>query len=123
MIDRTLSSRRYRVSNFGSNLKRLRQIIDDVRNTYRQLQVIDVDYSEATRRDVARYFFNVDSVPIKAWDGGPFYSYFFGLYAANARYIMHFDGDMMFGGGSKTWMREAIACMEQRPDVCGRCPV
>jgi hypothetical protein len=115
-------SGRYRVSNFGSNLKRLRQIIDDVRNTYPQLQVIDVDYSEVTRRDVARYFFNVDSIPIKAWDGGPFYSYFFGLYAANARYIMHFDGDMMFGGGSKTWMREAIACLEQRPDVLVTAP-
>ena len=30
---------------------------------------------------------------------------------------MHFDGDMMFGGGSTTWMQEAITCMEQRPDV------
>src|SRR5580704_17291645 len=81
-------SGRYRVGNFESSLERLRQLIH-------------VDYSDATRRDVARYFFNLDSIPIKAWDGGPFYSYFFGLYVANAQYVMHFDGDMMFGGGSK----------------------
>jgi len=110
-------SGRYRVGNFESSLERLRQLIHEARRTYPQLQVIDVDYSDATRRDVARYFFNLDSIPIKAWDGGPFYSYFFGLYVANAQYVMHFDGDMMFGGGSKTWMQNAIACMEERPDV------
>jgi hypothetical protein len=115
-------SGRYRVSNFGDSLQKLRRVIDDARRTYPQLQVADVDYSEATQRAVARYFFNLDSIPIKAWDGGPFYSYFFGLYIADAQYVMHFDGDMMFGGGSTTWMREAIACMEERPDVLVTAP-
>ena len=110
-------SGRYRVGNFDSSLARLRQLVHEARTIYPQLEVIDVDYSDATRRDVARYFFNVDSIPIKAWDGGPFYSYFFGLYVANAQYVMHFDGDMMFGGGSRTWMQYAIARMAERPDV------
>ena len=30
---------------------------------------------------------------------------------------MHYDGDMMFGGGSKVWMKEAIALLESRPDI------
>jgi hypothetical protein len=30
---------------------------------------------------------------------------------------MHFDGDMLFGGGSRTWLSEAVTLMEQRPDV------
>lgn len=115
-------SGRYRGTNFSESLEKLRRLVDDARRTYPQLQVADVDYSDAMRREVARYFFDADSIPIKAWDGGPFYSYFFGLYIAHAQYVMHFDGDMMFGGGSKTWTRDAIACMEQRPDVLVTAP-
>jgi hypothetical protein len=110
-------SGRYRVDNFDENLRKLRQICADAAKTYPGLQVYDVDYSDAARREVARYFFNRDTIPIKAWDGGPFYSYFYGMYVADAQYIMHFDSDMFFGGGSKTWIQESIACMERWPDV------
>jgi hypothetical protein len=116
-------SGRYRGDDFDANLAKLRELIDDARKNYPQLEVLDVDYSEAAQRAVARYFFDVDSIPIKAWDGGPFYSYFYGLFVADAQYVMHFDGDMMFGGGSRTWMQEAIACMEQRPDVLVTAPL
>ena len=78
-----------------------------------ELQITDVDYSETAQRAVARYFFDREAIPPKAWDGGYFYSLFYGLFAANARYVMHFDGDMMFGGGSKTWMQEAIAWLNR----------
>jgi hypothetical protein len=108
---------RYRGSNFDASLEKLRRVVNDARNSYPQLQVAEVDYSEATQRAVARYFFDRDAIPAKAWDGGYFYSLFYGLYAANARYVLHFDGDMIFGGGSTAWMQEAIACMEQRPEV------
>ena len=116
------TSGRYRGSNFNESLDKLRRVVEQARSTCPQLEVADVDYSDAMRREVSQYFFNVDSIPIKAWDGGPFYSYFFGLYVANARYVMHFDGDMMFGGGSRSWMRDAIAFMEQRPDVLVTAP-
>lgn len=115
-------SGRYRGSNFDESLVRLRRLVDEARATCPQLEVADVDYSDDTRRAVARYFFDIDSIPIKAWDGGPFYSYFFGLFVARAQYVMHFDGDMLFGGGSRSWMRDAIACMEQRPDVLATAP-
>jgi hypothetical protein len=115
-------SGRYRVANFNENLAKTRNLINEARRHYPQLEVLDVDYSDATRRAVAQYFFGLDSIPVKAWDGGPFYSYFFGLYAANAQYVLHLDGDIMFGGGSKTWIRDAIACIEQRPDVLVTAP-
>jgi hypothetical protein len=108
---------RYQVDNFEANLEKLRQLVRDARKSYPRLEFMDVDYSAAMRREVARYFFDTDSIPIKAWDGGPFYSYFFGLYATGARHVLHFDGDMMFGGGSRTWIRDATACLERHPDV------
>jgi hypothetical protein len=115
-------SGRYRVDNFNENLRKLRQIVQEASRVHPRLQVSDVDYSDEMREAVARHFFGIDSIPIKAWDGGPFYSYFYGLYVADAQYVMHLDGDMMFGGGSKTWIREAIACMEERPDVLVTAP-
>jgi hypothetical protein len=108
---------RYRGRNFDEALEKLRWLVNDALKNYPQLEVANVDYSKAAQRAVARYFFDREAIPPKAWDGGPFYSYFYGLYATNAQYVMHFDSDMMFGGGSKTWMQEAIACMEQRPEV------
>jgi hypothetical protein len=116
------SSGRYCVSNFEESLDTLRATIDAVCRGNKQVRAIDVDYSESMRRAVARHFFGVDSIPIKAWDGGPFYAYFFGLYAAASQYVIHFDGDMMFGGGSKTWVQEAIACMDRRPEVLVTAP-
>lgn len=115
-------SGRYHVQNFNDNLARTRELLARVRTKFPQLEVIDVDYSDATRRAVGEYFFGSDIVPVKAWDGGPFYAYFFGLYAANAQYVMHFDGDMLFGGGSGTWIREIIEVLEGNPDVLVAAP-
>lgn len=110
-------SGRYRGSHFDESLAGLRAQVAKARESYPQLEVHEVDYSAGARQAVAQYFFGTDSIPIKAWDGGPFYSYFYGMFMTRARYIMHFDGDMMFGGGSKRWMREAIALFEARPDI------
>ena len=115
-------SGRYRVANFDKNLARMREIIGEAAKGYPQLVVADVDYSDEMQRAVSQYFFGVDSIPVKAWDGGPFYAYFFGLYIAQAQYVLHIDGDIMFGGGSTTWIKDAIACMEARPDVLVTAP-
>lgn len=110
-------SGRYRSADFQKNLELLRQEINEARARYPQLEVMDVDYSAEARREVARYFFGTESIPIKAWDGGPFYSYFFGMYAASAQYIVHFDADMLFGGASNVWLSESIEVMRRHSDI------
>ncbi|MBS0419127.1 MAG: capsular biosynthesis protein [Proteobacteria bacterium] len=115
-------SGRYRVANFQQNLERIRRLIQEAGQSYPKLEFADVDYSPAMQREVSRYFFGVDSIPVKAWDGGPFYAYFFGLYMAKARYVFHMDGDILLGGSSNTWIRDAIGCMEQLPDVLVTAP-
>jgi hypothetical protein len=110
-------SGRYRASNYDENLRKLRQVVEDARRSYPALESVDVDYSDAMRGEVAQYFFNRKMIPAKAWDGGYFHSFFFGLYATQARYIIHFDGDMLFGGGSKAWIGEAIDALNQHREV------
>jgi hypothetical protein len=108
---------RFHGSNFGEMLEKLRRFLRDLQSTYPHLQVAEVDYSPPMQSRIGQYFFGLDSLPPKAWNGEYFYALFYGLYVADAQYVVHFDSDMLFGGGSGTWMKEAIACMEERPDV------
>lgn len=125
MVDRILvtidthrsRSGRYRGSHFDEYRAKLLALAQDLRRDTPQLDVIEVDYAPAARREVAQSFFGVDDIPVKAWDGGPFYAYFYGMHHSHARHIVHFDGDMLFGGGSRTWVEEAIAYTEQDPTV------
>jgi hypothetical protein len=115
-VQRTRTGR-YRGSQYEENLTRIREVLSAQAAQYPKIQVIETDYSPQANAAVAQYFFGSSSMPTKAWDGGPFYTYFFGMYSTNARYVLHFDGDLLFGGGNRTWMAEAIELMEQRPEV------
>ena len=111
------TSGRYRGSNFDTYLVELRKLLAEFGRRYPQLHTSEVDYSPEARCEVAQAFFGLDDIPVKAWDGGPFYAYFYGLLHARAQYVVHFDGDMLFGGASRTWVDEAIELFSARPDT------
>jgi hypothetical protein len=115
-VHRTRSGR-YRGTQYAENLESMRDVLAQQMRDYPKLKVIETDYSPEAMREVAGYFFGAASMPPKAWDGGPFYTYFFGLHSTGARYVMHFDSDMLFGGGSRTWLTEAIDLLERNADV------
>ncbi|WP_424812488.1 hypothetical protein [Roseococcus sp. YIM B11640] len=110
-------SGRYRGTDFDRNLAGLRDLARGFRETVAGFEAIEVDNDPAARREVAQWFFGRDDMPLKAWDGGPFYAYFYGLFHARARYVVHFDGDMLFGGGSRSWMEDAIRALEADPQA------
>lgn len=39
------------------------------------------------------------------------------LLATHHDLVFHIDGDMMFGGGSQTWMAEALDQLSRRPEL------
>ncbi len=86
-------------------------------------RIIEVDYGASAAAAVAQEFFGGKRVPTKDHRGGPYYSYFFGLHAASHRHVFHCDADMMFGGGSPTWLAEACALLEREPDVLVTAPL
>lgn len=115
---------RYRGSAYDQNRKRLFAEIELVARRFPKIDVVEVDYSPAARDAVRqRYFATSTEYPEKAYDGGPFHAYFYGLLAADADYVLHMDGDMLFGGGSPTWLSEAIAWFESMPDALFACPL
>ena len=73
-----------------------------------RLRVVEVDRSSAARRATAARF-GARRLPESDFRGRPYYTYLFGLAAARNPYVLHVDSDMMFGGGSATWIAEAIA--------------
>src|SRR5438105_5681175 len=86
-------------------------------------RIVEVDYGVAAASSVAREFFGGRRVPAKDHRGGPYYAYFFGLHAASHRHVLHCDADMMFGGGSSTWLAEACALLASEPNVLVTAPL
>ena len=86
-------------------------------------RVVTVDYGAAARGRVADEFFGGRPVPAKDFRGGPYYGYFFGLGAASHDLVLHTDSDMFFGGGSSTWISEAMAAMDLHPEVVFSAPL
>jgi hypothetical protein len=98
-------------------LPKMRLLIDQCCATYPNTYVREVDYSPEVMAKVGSLFFDQPSVPTKDFRGGPFYSYFFGLYAAKHNYVFHLDSDLIFGGGSKTWITEAVKLLADKNDI------
>lgn len=84
---------------------------------YPQARVREVDYSPATAAALAERFFGGRPVPLKDSRGGPYYSYFYGLHAASHAHVFHLDADMILGGGSRTWVSEAVVLLAARPEL------
>ena len=80
-------------------------------------RVVHVDYSSEAMSAVADAFFGGRAVPAKAHDGAPFYSYYFGLWAARHDHVLHVDSDILFGGGSSTWIAEATGALAKDAEL------
>ncbi len=92
-------------------------------NSIEGARVLPVDDSPAAAAEVSREFFGGRRIPRKDHRGGPYYSYFFALHAAKHPRVLHCDADMLFGGGSPTWLAEACTLMDRQPDILVTAPL
>ena len=81
-----------------------------------QVKIIPVDYSSSIKTEIAQYFFGRRDMPLKDFRGGPFYAYFFGLYKAGNDLVFHLDSDMILGGSSSNWTKEAVSFFKNDPE-------
>ena len=113
---RNLSSR-YRTEDYAEKQLKLQDILRDVCNQYPHARISHVDYSEEAIAEVAKFFTGTVSVPLRAADGSPIYAYLHGLHSATSEYVIHLDSDMFLGGGSQTWVSEAVSVLRNDPRV------
>jgi hypothetical protein len=111
-------SGRYKSAQYEENIRPLFSYLETLAGKLPKVEIIEIDYSPRARAAVkAAYFCEAEHYPEKAFDGGPFHAYFYGLYVARADYIVHMDSDMLFGGISQTWLKEAVTWFEEMPNV------
>jgi hypothetical protein len=108
---------------FGEDWEQGREQILALANSIEGARVLPVDYGRNAAEGVSREFFGGRRVPRKDHRGGPYYAYFFGLHAAQHQYVLHCDADMMFGGGSQSWLAEACALMQRENDLLVTAPL
>ena len=113
----TVGGRGPRYERWNERIPGLRRLLEESCERYPHARCLDVDYSPAAAQALADALFGGHRVPLRDWNGTAVYPYFFGLYAATNDYVFHVDSDMMFGGGSATWVQEALDILDRRPEV------
>jgi hypothetical protein len=113
----TSKGRGPRFEGWTERIPGLHRLIEECSAKYPHVACVDVDYSASAADELASALFAGHRVPRRAWDGTAVYPYFFGLHAAKHNYVFHIDSDMMFGGGSQTWVAEAVRLLRRQPDV------
>ncbi len=82
-----------------------------------------VDYSAEAIEEVSQRFFSGQPIATRDCYGKVVYSYFYGLYSARHRYVFHMDSDMLFGGGSQTWIAEAKQLLDAQEGIFSCSPL
>ena len=81
-------------------------------------------YDEQMRIEIGEYFLGKKKAfPLKDFRGGPYYSYYFGLYRASNDFIIHLDADMMLGGSATGWFQEAIDALNKDESLFACAPL
>ena len=106
----------YKAVDMEAKLARMRETLAAIAADEPKLVIDEVDPSPEARARVARQWFGRDDMPLKAWNGSPIYAYLFGMSATGADQVVHFDGDMLFGGGSTDWVAEALDVLHEEDD-------
>ncbi|WP_179374541.1 glycosyltransferase family A protein [Winogradskyella wichelsiae] len=104
---------------YGKN--KLFSLINSLQKEYKELEVIEVDYSK--NGEIGQTFFNNSFCPVKDFRGGPYYAYLFGIYSCKSEYIFHVDSDIIFSGDSYKWLSEAILKLEENQDIMSCSPL
>ena len=112
-----------RGARFDELARPMHQLIDTLAARRPTYHVSPIDYGDAAVKRVSDLFFGGTVPPFKDFVGAPFFGYFFGLASVESDYVLHLDCDILFGGGSDVWLRDAIDLLRERPEALFVCPL
>ncbi len=96
---------------------KMQALLERLVEQYPHARIGAVDPSPEAIQAVAQRFFGLDRIPMKDSRGGPLYSYLFGLHDGAHDLVLHCDSDMLFGGGSQSWVSESKELLATHEDV------
>ena len=95
----------------------LLDVVADLQAEHPAVRVIEIDYSPDSADRLADRYFGGRPIPRSDHRFGPFYCYYAALDSAANDHVLHIDSDILCGGGSPTWLREAVGVLDARDDV------
>jgi hypothetical protein len=106
----------------GGPKSELEQFLERICDGAPNARVDLVDYSpQAVERIAARFV--KGPMPLHDYRAGAIYPFLYGLDATAHDHVLHADSDMLFGGGSKAWVAEALELLARREDVLAVSPL
>ena len=101
--------------NFEENKTKLDNLLKHLVLQFPKIRIVPVNYKQDVKLEVAaRFFKNTTTIPNKDYRGGPFYSYFFGLYSCKCPLVLHLDSDMFLGGNTEEWLKDALEILNDK---------
>ena len=101
----------------------LRVLLTELCATHPGARIEYVDHYGSGRTRVAKHFTGRPRMPARDYRSGPIYGFLFGLEVAQNDFVLHADSDMLFGGGSHSWVQEGLALLAARPDALAVSPL
>jgi hypothetical protein len=81
-------------------------------------RVMDIDYSEATRKRIYQKHFGQDVRFTHDYRGASVFGFIYSLEALSGDHVLHFDSDMLLHQqSSHNWIAEGMALLRSCPDV------
>ncbi|TME61183.1 MAG: hypothetical protein E6I51_09460 [Chloroflexi bacterium] len=95
----------------------IRALIDDACRRYGHARGVEVDYSERVVEHLSATYCGGARIPPKNCFGAPIHAYLFGVEEAAHDLVFEVNGDMMYGGASRSWIDEGCRLLASRDDI------
>jgi hypothetical protein len=108
---------------WGDALPALDELLAQLGAEHPNARVVRAQGAPEDLRRLGQRFFGGVTIPSKDCRGSAFEVYFTAFDGARNDLILHTDSDMLFGGGSPTWVAEAVSLLEDDPGVISVIPL
>src|SRR5438309_3373388 len=95
----------------------IRELIADACAHHPHARAVEVDYAATVVERLSDTYFGGARIPPKNCFGAPIHAYLFGVEEASNDIVFEMNGDMLYGGGSRSWLAEACDLLARREDV------
>jgi hypothetical protein len=108
---------------WGDALPALDALLDELMAEHPNARVVRAAGEPAALAHLGERFFGGATIPSKDCRGSAFEVYFTAFDGARNDLILHTDSDMLFGGGSPTWVAEAVELLQADTSVISVIPL